>query len=91
MVNINEDRSRAREEAVAFLDHYYGMGVVGDEKLDAWLAAGPADAVAERIQAYVDAGCTTVIVRFAGPDQEAQLGECIERVLPRFARQAAQP
>jgi alkanesulfonate monooxygenase SsuD/methylene tetrahydromethanopterin reductase-like flavin-dependent oxidoreductase (luciferase family) len=89
MVNINEDPAQARREATAFLDHYYGMGVVGDEKLDSWLAAGPAEAVAERIQAYVDAGCTTVILRFAGPDQERQLADCVERVLPRFARNAA--
>ena len=89
MVNINEDRALARQEATAFLDHYYGMGVVGDEKLDSWLAAGPAEVVAERIQSYVDAGCTTVILRFAGPDQERQFADCVERVLPRFARDEA--
>ena len=89
MVNINDDPRRARDDAIAFLDHYYGVGVVGDEKIDAWLAAGPAGAVAERIQAYVDAGCTTVILRFAGPDQERQLSDCVERVLPHFAQPAA--
>jgi alkanesulfonate monooxygenase SsuD/methylene tetrahydromethanopterin reductase-like flavin-dependent oxidoreductase (luciferase family) len=86
MVNINDDVRRARDDAVAFLDHYYGIGVVGDEKIDAWLAAGPALAVAERIQSYVEAGCTTVILRFAGPDQQQQLTQCVERVLPHFAR-----
>jgi alkanesulfonate monooxygenase SsuD/methylene tetrahydromethanopterin reductase-like flavin-dependent oxidoreductase (luciferase family) len=88
MVNINDDARRARDDAVAFLDRYYGIGVVGDEKIDAWLAAGPAPAVAERIQSYVEAGCTTVILRFAGPDQEQQLTQCVERVLPHFTRPA---
>lgn len=89
MVNINEDARRARDDAIAFLDHYYGMGVVGDQKIDAWLAAGPAGAVAERIREYVDAGCTTVILRFAGPDQQRQLSECVERVLPQVTRPTA--
>ena len=89
MVNINDDARRAHDDAVAFLDHYYGMGVVGDHKIDAWLAAGPGSKVAERIRSYVDAGCTTLILRFAGPDQERQLSECIERVFPHFAPSAA--
>ena len=89
MVNINEDARRAREDAVSFLDHYYGMGVVGEEKIDAWLAAGPAPRVAERIREYVEAGCTTVILRFAGPDQERQLAECVERVLPELTTRPA--
>ena len=89
MVNINPDRRRGREESIAFLDHYYGMGVVGEEKIDAWLATGSAGEVAERIQAYVDAGCTTVILRFAAQDQERQLEECLERVLPQFAPKSA--
>lgn len=89
MVNINEDAQRAREEAMTFLDHYYGMGVIGGEKIDAWVAAGPAAAVAERIHEYVEAGCTTVILRFAGPDQELQLAQCVERVLPEFVTPAA--
>ncbi|MGH7490557.1 MAG: LLM class flavin-dependent oxidoreductase, partial [bacterium] len=63
MVNINPDARLARREAVEFLDHYYGMGTVGEDKIGAWLAAGPPDAVAERIDSYVQAGCTTVILR----------------------------
>jgi len=89
MVNLNRDERSARREAIQFLDHYYGMGTVGEDKIAAWLAAGPVEAVAERIQTYVDAGCTTVIIRFAGPDQERQLSDCIERVLPLFAGRIA--
>jgi alkanesulfonate monooxygenase SsuD/methylene tetrahydromethanopterin reductase-like flavin-dependent oxidoreductase (luciferase family) len=88
MVTNNPDARRARDDAVAFLDHYYGMGVVGEKKIDAWVAAGPAVAVAERIREYIDAGCTTVILRFAGPDQQRQLAECVERVLPQLTRPA---
>ncbi len=89
MVNLNEDERRARRDAVEFLDHYYGMGTVGEEKIGAWLAAGSGNRVAERIQTYVEAGCTTVIIRFAGPDQERQLSECMERVIPAFAGRIA--
>jgi alkanesulfonate monooxygenase SsuD/methylene tetrahydromethanopterin reductase-like flavin-dependent oxidoreductase (luciferase family) len=91
MVNINQDERRARREAIEFLDRYYGVGTVGEEKIGAWLAAGPPELVAERIESFVEAGCTTVIMRFAGPDQELQLSQCIERVMPAFAGRLALP
>jgi len=89
MVNLNRDERAARKEAIQFLDHYYGMGTVGEGKIAAWLAAGPPEAVAERIDSYVGAGCTTVIIRFAGADQERQLAGCIEHLLPAFAGRTA--
>jgi alkanesulfonate monooxygenase SsuD/methylene tetrahydromethanopterin reductase-like flavin-dependent oxidoreductase (luciferase family) len=85
MVNVNADVSAARRDAIEFLEHYYGSGVISDEKVAAWLAAGPPEAVAERINEYVDAGCTTVIVRFAGVDQVRQLHDFRERIEPLFS------
>jgi hypothetical protein len=52
--------------------------------LRVWLAAGPPEEVARRIQEYIDAGCTVPILRFAGTDGMAQLERCLEEVLPRL-------
>jgi alkanesulfonate monooxygenase SsuD/methylene tetrahydromethanopterin reductase-like flavin-dependent oxidoreductase (luciferase family) len=85
MVNINADRSRAWNESVEFLEHYYGIGAVSAEKMEAWLAVGPPAAVIERIQRFADAGCTTAVLRFTSSDQLGQVRRCMEDVLPAFA------
>jgi alkanesulfonate monooxygenase SsuD/methylene tetrahydromethanopterin reductase-like flavin-dependent oxidoreductase (luciferase family) len=82
MVNIASDAAAARRESVAFLDRYYGTGTVGDEFLEHWLAIGAPEAVAEKIKLFIDAGCTTPILRFTSIDQRRQLERCVEEVLP---------
>ena len=42
--------------------------------------------IREKIQAYVDAGCTTPILRFASWDQKTQLVRALAEVLPEGAR-----
>ena len=84
MVNINEDRSQAYRESIDFLTTYYGAGYVSQEKADLWLAYGPPEAVIEKIQAYIDAGCTTPVLRFVAPNLSHQLQRCIQEVLPAF-------
>ena len=84
MVNINNDRNKAYKEAEAFLVSYYGAGAVSRERAELWLAYGPPEAVIEKIQAYIDAGCTTPVLRFVSPDLSGQLQRCIEEVLPAF-------
>ena len=84
MVNINNDRDKAYKEAEAFLVSYYGAGAVSRERAELWLAYGPPEAVIEKIQAYIDAGCTTPVLRFVSPDLSGQLQRCIEEVLPAF-------
>jgi alkanesulfonate monooxygenase SsuD/methylene tetrahydromethanopterin reductase-like flavin-dependent oxidoreductase (luciferase family) len=84
MVNINDDVRAARDEAVRFLDRYYGVGAIGGQFLDDWLAIGPPEAVAEKIAAFTQAGCTTPILRFASPDQLGQIQRCAAEVLPLF-------
>ena len=85
MVNIDEDAAAGRRHALAFLERYYGLGGVSEEKASHWIASGPPEAVAERIQTFVDAGCNLPILRFASEDQRGQLERCIAEVLPRFA------
>lgn len=84
MVNINEDREKALSEAEAFLAYYYGAGRVSRERTELWLAYGSPEAVIQKIQAYIDAGCTTPVLRFTAPDLKTQLRRCIEEVLPAF-------
>src|SRR3989475_2246039 len=71
MVNINDDRRAAFEEAVKFLHTYYSPAMTR-EYIEGWLAYGSPGAVVEKMRAYVDAGCTTPILRFASWDQKGQ-------------------
>ena len=86
MVNINDDRQQALKEAEQFLVSYYGAGTVSQEKMDLWLACGSPQEVADKIQAYIDAGCTTPVLRFVAPNLKDQLQRCTEDVLPVFRK-----
>ena len=81
MVNINDDRRAAFEESVKFLHTYYSPAMTR-EYIEGWLAYGPPAAVVEKIRAYVDAGCTTPILRFASWDQKGQLVRALADVMP---------
>jgi len=81
MVNINDDRRAAFEEAVKFLHTYYSPAMTR-EYIEGWLAYGPPTAVVDKIRAYVDAGCTTPILRFASWDQKGQLARALADVMP---------
>ena len=47
-------------------------------------AAQTAEAVIEKIQAYLEAGCTTPVLRFVAPNLGEQLQRCMSEVLPAF-------
>jgi alkanesulfonate monooxygenase SsuD/methylene tetrahydromethanopterin reductase-like flavin-dependent oxidoreductase (luciferase family) len=81
MVNINDDRQAALEESVKFLQTYYSPAMSREYIAD-WLACGPPDAVVDKIRAYVEAGCTTPILRFASWDQRGQLTRALAEVMP---------
>jgi hypothetical protein len=40
--------------------------------------------VIDKIQAYIEAGCTMPVLRFVAPYPQEQLQRCIEEVLPAF-------
>jgi alkanesulfonate monooxygenase SsuD/methylene tetrahydromethanopterin reductase-like flavin-dependent oxidoreductase (luciferase family) len=84
MVNINDDAAQAHREATDFLDRYYGEGSIAPDFLDNWLAYGPPAAVTEKIATFVEAGYTTIVLRFTSPNQLAQVERCISDVLPAF-------
>jgi alkanesulfonate monooxygenase SsuD/methylene tetrahydromethanopterin reductase-like flavin-dependent oxidoreductase (luciferase family) len=97
MVNINDSPETAWDEAFDFLDRYYGFGpkeLLSPErkaKLSAWIANGSPEQVAAKIQSFIDAGCTTPILRFCAPDPRQQLRRCIDEVLPLVRRQSPSP
>jgi hypothetical protein len=82
MINRNDDRSAAFEEAVRFLHTYYSPAMTR-EHIEGWLACGPSASVIEKTRAYVDTGCTTPILRFASWDQKGQLARALADVMPR--------
>jgi alkanesulfonate monooxygenase SsuD/methylene tetrahydromethanopterin reductase-like flavin-dependent oxidoreductase (luciferase family) len=82
MVNIDDDAPRARQRSVEFLNHYYGEGVIGPDRLESWLAMGPPSAVVDKISTFIEAGCTTPVLRFTSADQLDQIQRCVAEVLP---------
>jgi alkanesulfonate monooxygenase SsuD/methylene tetrahydromethanopterin reductase-like flavin-dependent oxidoreductase (luciferase family) len=84
MVNINDDRDKAFHEAETFLRSYYGAGAVSHERAELWLAYGPPAAVIDKIQSYIEAGCTMPVLRFVSPNLKEQLQRCNEEVMPAF-------
>ena len=84
MVDINDDEAKAKREAVEFLDHYYGTGAISPEKLDSWLAFGSPAAIVDKVMAFVEAGCNTIVMRFTSADQRGQLERCIKDVMPQL-------
>jgi alkanesulfonate monooxygenase SsuD/methylene tetrahydromethanopterin reductase-like flavin-dependent oxidoreductase (luciferase family) len=81
MVNVNDDRAAALEESVKFLQTYYSPAMTREYIAD-WLACGPPAAIVDKIRTYVEAGCTTPILRFASWDQKGQLARCLADVMP---------
>ena len=90
-VNINDDQEVAYRQAQEFLSEYYGAGTISQERADVWLACGSPDAVIEKIERYIEAGCTMPVMRFVAPDLEEQLRRCIEEVMPAFQSQGYIP
>jgi alkanesulfonate monooxygenase SsuD/methylene tetrahydromethanopterin reductase-like flavin-dependent oxidoreductase (luciferase family) len=84
MVHINPNEAEARPESIEFLDRYYGTGYIAPSKIADWLAAGSPSAVADKITTFIEAGCTTPILRFTSPDQHDQLEQFLERVAPQL-------
>ena len=86
MVNINEDRDAAYEEATNYMAHYYGVGAISKERTEMWMAYGSPAQVIEKIQSYIDAGCDMPVMRFVAPDLHGQVERCIKEVLPAFQK-----
>ncbi len=79
-VNIDNDSTAALADADDFLMAYYGVRHWGER----WGPWGSAQAIAEAMQAYADAGAQHLVVRFASWNQCTQFERFEREVLPLF-------
>ena len=79
-VNMDSDVARAEAEAEKYLLGYYGANIWGTR----WGPFGDPERVKDRVAEYVEAGASTVVVRFASFEPERQLDLFLERVAPAF-------
>jgi alkanesulfonate monooxygenase SsuD/methylene tetrahydromethanopterin reductase-like flavin-dependent oxidoreductase (luciferase family) len=82
---LDEDGGAAEQRLHGFLETYYSAPARVIMKRQACYA-GPIDGAAEWLQRWIDAGARHLVLRFAGGDQLAQLGETASRLLPRLRR-----
>ena len=80
-INVGEDQEAALDEAKSFLDAYYYTDY-DRERLKRWVAYGSPEESAEQIQAFIEAGATTVTLRMAAYDQRYQFERVTREVLP---------
>ena len=73
MVNINDDRKAAYDEAQYYFSHYYAPGYPSEALIRVWLAHGPPAQCAEMLQTWIDMSITTPVLRFASRDQLGQV------------------
>lgn len=64
------------------------VGTFPEDYLRGRLVTGTPDEVVERISAFLDAGCTFPIIRFASWEPMRQMRMAMERVLPRLRSRA---
>ncbi|MBM3926243.1 MAG: LLM class flavin-dependent oxidoreductase [SAR202 cluster bacterium] len=81
-VNLNPDRRQALDESDRYLKLYYGVNIWRD----LWGPWGHPDLTTQRIREFLQAGATTVIVRFAAFDQERHLDSFLQNVWPNFRK-----
>ena len=80
-VNLNDDTAQAEREMRAFMEGYYKVSY---ETMVAVQPPcnGPAARCIEWLQAFVEKGAETIVVRFGSPDQTAQQERFAAEVLP---------
>ena len=82
--HINENKEKANDVARAFLSEFPAMSA---EPLIARSAIGPAEACIEKVQSYVDAGCSKFVLwPIAAPDQlVGQVATFGQKIVPHFS------
>ena len=81
---VGDDPAQARAEGAAFMEDYHRRPM-DDASIDRWLVSGPADACAERLVAYVEAGATSFQCVLASVDQAEQMERVAAELLPLLA------
>lgn len=78
---LDDDAALARRRGLAFLQSYYRIDPLVLEQ-QIFCRFGPPEACVEALVERLEAGCGTLIIRFAGENQRQQLDVCTAKVLP---------
>ncbi len=87
-VSLDDDAAKAQERGRAFLASYYRADPLDLEKIMFCRYGTPESCVEELLQ-FVDAGASTLVIRFAGDNQMEQLELCAARLLPALKAASA--
>lgn len=79
-INVNEDYEAAFQESKRFLDTYYTTDY-SREYLENWVALGSPQRCIDKLQAFIDAGATTITLRLTGYNQDHQFARVTNEVL----------
>ncbi|WP_435348624.1 LLM class flavin-dependent oxidoreductase [Haloarchaeobius sp. HRN-SO-5] len=82
-MTIDDDTDAADEKMAEYIETYYPHLYKGKDPLE-WGPSGDADDLIEWIEDFNDRGCKEFIIRFGGEDQEGQLEQFVDEVLPSF-------
>jgi alkanesulfonate monooxygenase SsuD/methylene tetrahydromethanopterin reductase-like flavin-dependent oxidoreductase (luciferase family) len=81
---VGDSPDAARAEGAAFMADYHRRPM-DDDSIDRWLVWGPAEACAERLAAFAEAGATSFQCVLASVDQQPQMERVATELLPLLA------
>jgi coenzyme F420-dependent glucose-6-phosphate dehydrogenase len=84
-VNVDDDPDKAWQGVKDHLGEFHGPPI-WDDLVDRWAVSGPPEAVAAKLQGYIDIGVTVFQLVIGSPDQLGQMRRIAEEVLPRLKR-----
>lgn len=87
-VHLDPDQHRAERELEAYVHAYYGRSLAEMRGIQAFFA-GPADACAEWLASYLDAGATHLVLRMGAVPLRQQLERAAVDLLPALRRPMA--
>jgi alkanesulfonate monooxygenase SsuD/methylene tetrahydromethanopterin reductase-like flavin-dependent oxidoreductase (luciferase family) len=82
-ININEDYEAALQESKRFLDAYYTIDH-SRARLENWVALGTPQQCIDKLNAFIQAGATTITLRITGYNQDVQFNRVTNEVLSAF-------
>jgi alkanesulfonate monooxygenase SsuD/methylene tetrahydromethanopterin reductase-like flavin-dependent oxidoreductase (luciferase family) len=82
-INVNEDHEAALQESKRFLDAYYTTDFTR-ARLENWVALGSPQQCIDKLQAFIQAGATTITLRLTSYSQGYQFERVTNEVLSAF-------
>lgn len=82
-INVNAIAAQAHSELKAFIEGYYNSPFEVQSKRQG-VCSGDAATCIDWLQRFTVAGANSIVVRFGGPDQRAQMRAFVDQVLPKL-------